>query len=462
MANSGKPNSAELLADVAARLRALRPPGAPVAHVLLGLSGGMDSMALLDILHRLASELGFSLAALHVNHGISPNAADWADFCEAECGKRAVPIVVERVNLDCHPGLGLEGAAREARFQALARHAVDVVALAQHRDDQAETLLLQLLRGSGLRGLAAMPAERDMQGTQARLIRPFIHVPRSVIADYAGKHDLAWVEDESNADQRLLRNFVRHRVIAPLEEKFPGAQAVMADSASRLADAAGLLDQLGDEDLSRLAREGGVDAGQLVMLGEARACNALRRWCEQCGVPWPGTASLKELLRQLTMARPGAAIAVAAGKWRFRAYRAVLYLEPEVAPDAGYSREWRGEARMALAELGGVLCFDRAEGRGLRAALLQGRTLSVRLRRGGEKLRPDCKRPRRDLKYLFVEHAIPGWRRNRLPLIFCGDELVAIPGIAEDCRWRAQSGEQGLVIAWSGPQASAPGTRPGN
>src|SRR5215831_19561698 len=218
MGNSRKPSSSDLPERVAATLAPAISPG---AHLVLGLSGGVDSVALLVALAELAPGLRFSLRTVHVNHGISPNAASWAAFCSGLCARLAIPLQLEAVDIAPFRDLGLEAAARKARYEAFSRIDADFLVLAQHRDDQAETLLLRLLRGAGLRGLSAMAPLRAHAGTRARLMRPLLDVPRAEIEAYARDLGVKWIEDESNADTVRARNFLRHEVLPLLEKQFP-------------------------------------------------------------------------------------------------------------------------------------------------------------------------------------------------------------------------------------------------
>ncbi len=450
MASSGKSNSVELIAAVAERLRSAVPPK---ARLILGLSGGMDSVALLDILAGLSIELQFSLRAVHVNHGISPNAPQWATFCESLCRSRQLPFALEQVSLNYDAGLGLEGAARQARYEALARQAAacdaDFIVLAHHRDDQAETLLLHLLRGAGPRGLAGMPDSRSIQGARATLLRPLLDVPRGDIEAHARATGLEWVEDESNQDAGLKRNFLRSRILPELDKAFPGASQAIVRSASNISEAGELLDVLAAEDIARIGSNDGLNAPSLLGLGEARARNVLRRWCEIHGAPWPGLAALKELLRQASLAGKAGSIHVRFGAWSFRLYRGTLYLEPILATvPEDFALTWQGEAELHVASLGGVLRFHPGDGDGLSVTRLHAGTVTLGLRRGGELLQPDGRRPHRTLKYLFQESGIPPWRRDRLPLVFCDGNLVSVPGVGIDCHWRAGPGESGMIVTW--------------
>lgn len=446
MASSGKSNSNRVPETVAA---ALEPTLAPGAHVLLGLSGGVDSVALLAVLAELGATMRFSLRALHVNHGISPNAPRWAEFCADICRRLGVPLQVVAADLTPYRSFGLEGAARRARYAILAREDADFIVLAHHRDDQAETLLLQLLRGAGLAGLAGMPAERLLPDSRTRVLRPLLKASRADIEAFARERGLTWIEDESNADLLRQRNFLRHRVLPLIEQQYPSARETIARAAAHLGEADALLGDLARIDLAVVGRGGAVDAAGLRSLGRARAKNVLRFLCDANGVTAPSAARLDEFCRQLVQARSSAAVCVEMPGWQFRRFRGQVYLERTCAPMPREFREiWNGENALPLLALGGVLRFKPEEGLGVSAALLKRAQVTVRLRRGGERLQPDCRRPRRTLKNLLQELRIPPWRRARMPLVYCGEQLVCAPGIGEDCAWKAAKGEPGLIISW--------------
>ncbi|HEY6240330.1 MAG TPA: tRNA lysidine(34) synthetase TilS [Burkholderiales bacterium] len=446
MGSSRKSSSSEL-PDRAAR--ALAPAISPGAHLALGLSGGVDSVALLSILLDLAPRLQFSLRAVHVNHGISRNAARWSGFCAQLCAKLQIPLQLETADIGPYRHLGLEGAARRARYEVFARADADFVVLAQHRDDQAETLLLRLLRGAGLRGLAAMSSVRSLIGTRARLLRPLLGASRAEIEGYAGLRGLEWIEDESNLDTLRRRNFLRHEVFPLLERQFPAARATIARAADHINEARELLDELARSDFERAGGAAGVDIRNLHLLGRARAKNLLRYWCEAQGVEPLSAARTAELLRQLWNSRADTRMAVTVPGWKFLRYRDKVYLLPAGGHlERSLCEIWDGENALPLLELGGILNFKPEEGRGLSLARMRASPVTVRLRRGGERLRTDIRRPRRTLKNLFQERGVPPWRRDRLPLLFCGEELVSVPGIGDACEFRAAPGEAGLIVTW--------------
>jgi tRNA(Ile)-lysidine synthase len=310
----------------------------------------------------------------------------------------------------------LEAAAREARYGAFAKAKVPCIALAHNLDDQAETVLMNLLRGAGTRGASGMPA-RAQFGDKV-LWRPLIATSRADIEAYARRNGLEWIEDESNADESLTRNFIRRRVGPLLEQKFPQWKESLARAALHIARR-----EAGREDL-------------------------LREFLRSKGLKAPSEAKLMEMLKQLGSASPR--LKLHHDGATLRTYRGNVFVDSESA--AQFSpQEWSGEPRLKLPELGGELRFRKARGKGI---ALEHQPLTIRLRSGGEKLQPDPKRPRRTLKNLFQEAGIPPWERDRLPLLYRGDDLVWVPGLGIDARFQAASGMQGFVPEWRSPAKS--------
>jgi len=445
MASSKKPAASSLLSHVKLALIGYLETG---RRLTVALSGGVDSVVLLDLLDRLKGDLDFSLSAVHVNHQLSPHAPDWARFCLSLCEARGVPLHVEAVKIGKRSKAGLEAAAREARYGVLLSQPADYVVLAHHLDDQAETVLLNLLRGSGVRGLSGMPSARAASGPM--LLRPLLDVPRAAILAYARQHKLQWVEDESNEDVALTRNFLRRAVLPQVETKFPAYRETILRASRNLAEASTLLDELGAMDLAHAVRAGRLDARYLGGLSAARAKNLLRVFFQSQGAPMPDAERLEEMLRQLMSAGSGARIEIAWSGYVLRRYRGEAWVDSILpAPESGWSRRWHGEPVLRLPELGCQLEFVPALGQGMSVARLQAHPVSLHLRQGGERLRVDCKRPRRSLKNLCQEAAIPVWMRERLPLIFCGEHLVAVPGVGVDCAYQATQNEAGLRVCCS-------------
>lgn len=416
----------------------------PQQSLLLALSGGMDSMVLLNLVLPASRLLGLQLNAMHVHHGLSANADAWATFCAEQCAAAGVPFQLVGVKVDRTSGIGLEAAARQARYHALASAKADHILLAHHQGDQAETLLLQLMRGGGAKGLAAMAA----QDSARRLLRPLLNVSRDDILAYAKQHQLRWVEDESNADIQFDRNFVRHQVLPVFEQRFPAASALVARSAAHLAEAAHLLDELAELDAQSASNGRQLRVSSLGELSSARAGNLLRWWLASHDLPMPSTAKLHELLSQLLGAKPDAMLKLSMNAdnsiW-LRRYQGWAYLDEEVA--APIAMIWQGEAELALLPHGKLL-FETRHGQGLAYQRLGISKLRISHRIGGERFKPELARPTRTLKHLLQEANMPPWQRQRLPLVYCDDALAVVPSIGVASHLQAAEHEDGLVITW--------------
>jgi tRNA(Ile)-lysidine synthase len=434
---SPRADPADPVAAVAAALAAHVPPGARVA---IALSGGVDSMVLLDAAAVCAAGKPLSLSAIHVNHGLSPNAERWAEFCAAQCTRRAVPLTTHRLRLERRHGESLEALGRTARYACLAAADVDWVALAHHADDQAETLLLQLLRGAGVLGLAAMPAYRP--GRPA-LLRPLLGLPRAALAAYATARGLAWIDDESNADRRHARNFLRHEVAPLFAARFGGYPATLVRAARHQAEAAELADALAAVDAGGDAAQS-LDRDRLAALSPARARNLLRSFLRAQGLRPPSEARLAEMLRQLEHAAPDARTRLAHDGAEIGCHRGRIVVHAPRA--ATFVRAWDGESELWLP--GGTLLFERARGAGLAAAKLTQGPVTLRSRCGGERIRLSANRPARAVKKLLQEAHMPPWERDGLPLVWSGDELVAVPGIGIALAYQAAPDEAGWRLCW--------------
>jgi tRNA(Ile)-lysidine synthase len=437
--------------DLAAAVRAgIGPHLSPGARLTLALSGGLDSIVLLDLLAPLAAPLDFRLDALHVHHGLSPAADAWAAHAVAAAAHHGVPCAVERVDLGPYRALGVEGAARAARYAAYARTGSDLVALAHHRDDQAETLLVQLVRGGGVAGLAGMPMARALRGGSPTILRPLLGARRAALLAHARARGLDWVEDESNADPLRTRSFIRQRIMPVLEQLRPGVVEALARSAAHAAEAAELADALAHLDAATCMRAGRLEVAPLLALPAVRARNVLRYHVAADFGAAVERAALEELLRQLRSARPDAAIAVALGAVTARRYGGELWIEPQAhpsPPSPAFRAVWTGEPCWPLPALGGCLRFEAARGEGLAAAALEA-GVEVRVRAGGERLRLRLDGPRRALKDLLQEARVPPWERGRLPLVYCGGELAWAARVGADARFAASGTQPGYLLQW--------------
>ncbi len=401
----------------------------------------------------LAGRHAIALTALHVNHGLSPSAYRWERHCRDLCRRLRVPLTVRRVKIPARRKGGLESAARTTRYAALARAKADFVALAHQIDDQAETVLLNLLRGAGLRGAAAMPESGVLPITSAtadtatgaerapRALRPLLSVPRETLVAYAVAHRLHWDEDESNADQALSRNWLRHSIAPMLAARYPRWRESLARAAAHFADADALL--------SNAAVDQGVAHLSVTSLRAAtmpRARLMLRAFLRSAGTRAPDARRLEEMLRQVLGA--GERVSVAHDGKVLRRYRDEVTLDsaPRVA---------------GAAQLEGEIVFRPVTGAGIDAAKLRTQPVTVRRREGGERLRVGAGRPSRTLKNLFQEAGIPPWEREHAPLLYSGETLVFVPGLGIAHGYAAAKGCAGLVPEWvrGGSAASPPPRR---
>jgi len=416
--------------------------------ILIALSGGLDSIVLLDLLHRLSATLPIQLSALHVHHGLSPNADEWAAFCQARCAHYQIPCAIQQVTLDRQSGLGIEAEARRLRYQALLDSQQDLVALAHHQDDQAETLLLQLMRGAGVKGMAGM-AEYDQD---RRLIRPLLNISRASLAQYAQVQGLSWVEDESNQSLDYQRNFCRHQIIPLMQQRIPAVTENLARSSRLMAEAQTLLDQLAQIDAEQYVRGDKLNVRGLSKLDQARAQNLLRWWLAQQQMHMPNHAHLQEIMQQLLSAQADKQLQILVhhrqnvGVYMLRRYQGYAYITLDGAT-CGDTLMWQGEPELRLPD-GSRLIFEQVMGQGLALQRLPTQQLEVRFRTGGERFKPHPQRPSKTLKQLCQEINMPPWMRERLPLLFAAHQLVMIPNIGVAIEWQAQPQEMGLVIHW--------------
>jgi tRNA(Ile)-lysidine synthase len=417
------------------------------SSILVGLSGGVDSVVLLDLLHRLATRNTWQLSALHVHHGISRNADVWAEFCAGLCERLRIPFHVERVDISPLRGHGIEAAARKLRIAAFSRLGCDYVALAHHADDQAETLLLQMLRGAGVRGAGAMPVLARRTATPA-LLRPLLHCARSEIVEYAVAQGLQWVEDESNANDSHPRNFLRHRVMPLLTRHFPAYRETLGRSARHLAEASQLLDELARLDAGQALDGNVMQVAALRVVSPPRARNLLRYFLHIQGAPMPQSTHLDEMIRQLCDARQDAAVEVHVGDFQLRRYRDSVYLLPATSGfDHALSLPWQGEEMLDWAPLAKRLRFSRTTGAGISFRKLQRAPVTLRLRTGAEVIRPHPAAARRTLKNLLQQHHIPPWERACLPLLYCGEDLACVVGVAIDADYLADESDEGVLVS---------------
>ncbi len=390
-------------------------------------------MVLLEAAAEVRQQLPGELRAVHVDHGLQPEARRWAEQCSAFCLARAIPIVIRHLDLAPQPGESVEAVAREARRGVFIEllEADDLLLTAHHEDDQAETLLLALLRGSGVHGLAAMPFSTRLG--RGRLVRPLLGYRRSELADYAARRGLEWIEDPSNAETAMDRNFLRQRLLPLARERWPALSATLARSARHCAETAALVDGLAEQTLMQItgALPGAIHLPLLEQLERSLAKAVLRTWLRWGGFALPDTRHLERILDEVLPARPDANPLVAWAGCEVRRYREDLCcIEPlPDPPSTDLCIRWRIGAQPTRLDLPPGLgrlewCWHGATG-----GEAVGLDLEIRFGQIGQWCRPKRAGRRRSLKNLFQEAGVPSWLRNFIPFIFKDGNLIAIAGV---------------------------------
>jgi tRNA(Ile)-lysidine synthase len=423
---------------LASRLAELLP-GFPDVRLVVACSGGVDSTALLAALAADRPK-GLRVRAVHVNHGLHPNASKWSEHCRAVARGLGVQLEVFRAKVVRAGGVSLEAAARDARYAVLAQalEAGEFLLTAHHEDDQLETVLLQLFRGAGMAGLAAMP---DIAPFAAGwLVRPLLSRSRAELEAWVRGAGLSWVEDDTNADETLDRNYLRRRVLPLIRERWQGVGSAVSRSARHAAEGQRLLDMIARSDVERAASGAGLFVPALRALQPDRRRNALRFWIARAGARVPDTSRLEELAGPVIDARPDSSPRVEWGDVEVQRHADVLSISVigargmragRVADAPGIDWPWRSVSVLELPDGGGTLELKPDPHGPIDLDALPA-TVSVRHRQGGERLRPRRGGPRRTLKTLLQESHLPIGERARLPLVFSGATLLAVGALWVD------------------------------
>ncbi|MEL7185215.1 MAG: tRNA lysidine(34) synthetase TilS [Pseudomonadota bacterium] len=430
---------------LSAQLASLNAKAGPPSRFIVAFSGGLDSTVLLHALVQLRLET--EVVAIHIDHGLQESSADWEHHCRQVAGSLGVEFRSVKVRVQLESGKGPEASAREARYSGLLAEmqADDWLLSAHHREDQAETLLLNLIRGSGPAGVAGIGDIRRFG--PGWLARPLLNVDRQALHDYATHCGLRWIEDPTNKDRNFDRNFLRHEVLPRLKMRWPDIAARLQRSAGHAGEASQLLVDLARIDLDALGGEPGrLPIDRLSSLSPERQRNVIRHSLRELGLSTPTALQLDRVMQDLIPAREDAQPLVSWPGTSVRRYRNGLYLMPQDLADV--FDEIPVEA--GRAELGsglGTLAFEDGAQAGLDPVLLD-HGLTVRRREGGEEFQPAGQQHTRKLKKLLQEEGVVPWMRNRLPLVYCGERLVAVgdlwmvadatanPGV--QVRWRAR------------------------
>jgi tRNA(Ile)-lysidine synthase len=419
----------------------------------VAFSGGLDSQMLLHALCALRDQLDAGVAAVHVHHGLQADADKWETHCQRVCDKLDVEYTSLRVDGRPAHGESPEAAARGARYRVLAEWlpAQHTLLTAQHQDDQAETLLLQLMRGSGVSGLAAMPVLTSL-GAGVHL-RPLLEVTRAEIHHYATQNDLSWIDDPSNQDTAFDRNYLRHQVLPVLRHRWPAVSSSLSRSAAHCAEANGLIGQLAENDLQGVmdAQARTLSVPGLGTLPGDRQRNALRAWLKRRTGSTPSTAVLTRIVNDVLHSRADAGPCVCWDRYEVRRYRDAIYcLQQSANRHVSEALDWSLSEPLTLPGAGGVLTATPVSGAGLRRTDASASGVRVSWRKGGERCLPAGRGHHHSLKKLFQEKGVPPWERGRIPLIYIQDQLAMVPGLWVCEPFQAGPAEPGMLIAWDG------------
>lgn len=399
----------------------------PSKTLWVAYSGGADSTVLLHSAKGVTEKSGHTLKAIHINHQIHSDSGKWSAFCEQQCQQLSIPLTSITVEIGSVSELGLEGAARAARYQAFEQslNENDVLLTAHHADDQLETILLQLFRGAGVHGLMGCAPERKLG--VAKLIRPFLELSRRQIIDYAQQHDLVWLEDPSNDSLVHDRNYLRHKVVPLLHQRWQGLRETITRSGQWQVESAHLLDRLASMDLESNPLTNPLPIKSLDGLEQASIKNILRWWIRQYNFPMPNAQVLNHIISDVLNSADDSQACVQWQNCECRKYRNGLYLQKQLlSHDAGQYFTWELKSPLFIPSLNLQLTRQQLEDFGVDCEGIE--VVQVKFRQGGETLRPKGRGCEKDLKTLFQEAAVEPWLRDRIPLIYDKDSLIFVWG----------------------------------
>ena len=418
--------------------------------IWVAFSGGVDSHVLLHLLVHHLDLSSEQLGAIHVDHGLHPSSKIWAQQCAEVANSFNVEFKLLTVKVKNSDKLGMEAAAREARYYAL-QNAVeedDLLLTAQHQDDQAETVLLQLFRGAGPKGLSAMAQSSKLANVS--LIRPLLTVSQYDIHAYAEAHQLKWIEDPSNSETQWNRNYIRHYLWPIIKNRWPSAAKTISRSAEHCAETSALLAQLAKQDCTLSSIEPLADSYSipaLLSLPQSRLRNVLRHLMIWNNHLLPSADILQSIIDDLCLAKQDSDPLISWTGVELRRYQNRLYRMSQLSiHDNNQQIECNYDHTIKLNN-GRVLEWIKAIGKGVNKA--QATTLKIQFRQGGERIKPQGSHHHKSLKHLFQEWQIPPWQRDRIPLVFCGDELVAVMGYCISEGYAVEAHEIGYTLQYS-------------
>lgn len=429
------------------RLKSQITPFSNAKVIWVAYSGGCDSHALLHSLATLRPTISSEIKAIHINHGLSHLANEWEAHCLKICEGLSIPYTAIKVDASA-ANKSPEEAARNARYaewKTLVKKD-EVIMLAHHQDDQAETVLLQLLRGSGVKGLAAMPAQQVF--SQGLLCRPMLGFSREEIVAYSVQNNLNWIDDPSNFDTDFDRNFLRHDVVPLLETRWPALKKTLSRTAMHTAEADQLLTELAEQDWIKVKNKSQIQISALCELDEKRQRNVIRYWLAKiCHLSLPDTVHLQRILDEVLTAAEDATPEVIWRGGEVRRYQGLLYAQEQLIKlDSQAEYTWPDITKPLVISKEMTLTISSSLGEGLSQSKLEKAELLVKFRQGGESCRPAGRGQTHQLKKLFQEWQVPPWQRASIPLIYVNGEIAEVLGFCRCEPFTATEDEIGILI----------------
>jgi len=415
-------------------------------EILLGFSGGLDSSVLLHLLSQMQAKLNFKLKVIHVHHGLSSSADDWLNFCKEKCKSLEIEFHAVRVKINNKSPLGIEGEARELRYRAIKKMQKGIVVLGHHQNDQVETLMLQLFRGSGLKGLSGM-SEFD---AKRKFWRPMLNIKKDLLEMYAKENNIEFIEDESNQDIYFDRNFMRQKVLPLIESRYPAVIETISRSVSNISEGHHLNELVALDDSKNLMSDDGsfLLINDLKKMPKIRAINLIRWWLSFNDLLMPSRKNIDELYKQILCMKKDSSLNLKIShEQSIRTHNNKLFIVNLNINSSNFDLKWSGQEELYLPNKT-KLQFKKIKEGGLSLSKLGIKTLNIKSRMGGEKLKPFSDQPSRSLKYLFQSADIPLWERGQIPLVFAKDQLVAVPNLAIHHKYQSSKGEEGYQINW--------------
>lgn len=417
----------------------------------IACSGGMDSSVLLHLFYSNKSQIKQSLEVIYVNHGLQEKSVDWGEFCKKQCQHYEIPFTQLEINEECPKGVSIEEWAREKRYSLIAQtmNKNDVLFTAHHQDDQVETFFLQALRGAGPRGLVSMPSiKKFVNGFHAR---PLLQFQRSEIQRYANDNDLVWHDDNSNYDTRYDRNYLRHKILPRIEERWPAYRETISRTINHQNEYKSLLDEIAYNDMKLALHKNNMCLSLEIIqkLSFERQKNLVFVWLDELRLDSPGSKHMAQIISDIINSTTDKSPCVNWKDVEVRRYRNLLYASKIMNKhNVKIKFDWDPESPLTILEE--TLIAKPEIGKGISKANTKNAKFVVRYRQGGEKIHPDNLAHSKTVKQLFQERGVLPWQRDRIPLIYINEKLAVIPGFCVDKNYSAAKDESSWDIQWSG------------